>query len=131
MQQGPQGYGPPPGYPQQGGYAPQQGYPQQPPPKQGMSTFAKIMIVLLVLGVGNLLMGDEGVGIHVLRTLERAAAIPGVRLLDGGTGFDYARYDDAGMGVVVSLAAGLGFGGAALGDRLVGKPKRKRKLKTG
>lgn len=51
MQQGPQGYGPPPGYPQQGGYAPQQGYPQQPPPKQGMSTFAKIMIVLLVLGV--------------------------------------------------------------------------------
>jgi Ca2+-binding RTX toxin-like protein len=44
----------------------------------------------------------------------------GQDLLDGGTGFDYARYDDAGMGVVVSLAAGLGFGGAALGDRLVG-----------
>lgn len=41
---------------------------------------------VLVLGVGNLLMGDEGVGIHVLRRLEAAAPIPGVRLLDGGTG---------------------------------------------
>ena len=41
---------------------------------------------LLVLGVGNLLMGDEGVGIHVLRKLEYETAIPGVRLLDGGTG---------------------------------------------
>ena len=41
---------------------------------------------VLVLGVGNLLMGDEGVGVHVLRRLEQEAAVPGVRLLDGGTG---------------------------------------------
>lgn len=41
---------------------------------------------VLVLGVGNLLMGDEGVGVHVLRRLEREPLIPGVRLLDGGTG---------------------------------------------
>jgi hydrogenase maturation protease len=41
---------------------------------------------VLVLGVGNLLMGDEGVGIHVLRSLEGEAPIAGVRLLDGGTG---------------------------------------------
>jgi hydrogenase maturation protease len=41
---------------------------------------------VLVLGVGNLLMGDEGVGIHILRTLEHEAVAPGVRLLDGGTG---------------------------------------------
>ncbi len=41
---------------------------------------------VLVLGVGNLLMGDEGVGIHVLRRLERERPIDGVRLLDGGTG---------------------------------------------
>jgi len=41
---------------------------------------------VLVLGVGNLLMGDEGVGIHILRTLEHEAVMPGVRLLDGGTG---------------------------------------------
>jgi len=41
---------------------------------------------VLVLGVGNLLMGDEGVGIHVLRRLEQETPLPGVRLLDGGTG---------------------------------------------
>lgn len=41
---------------------------------------------VLVLGVGNLLMGDEGVGVHVLRRLEQETPLPGVRLLDGGTG---------------------------------------------
>jgi hydrogenase maturation protease len=41
---------------------------------------------VLVLGVGNLLMGDEGVGVHVLRLLEKEAPPDGVRLLDGGTG---------------------------------------------
>lgn len=40
---------------------------------------------VLVLGVGNLLMGDEGVGIHTLRALERDPVPDGVRLLDGGT----------------------------------------------
>jgi hydrogenase maturation protease len=41
---------------------------------------------VLVLGVGNLLMGDEGVGVHVLRALENEEPVVGVRLLDGGTG---------------------------------------------
>jgi hydrogenase maturation protease len=41
---------------------------------------------VLVLGVGNLLMGDEGVGIHLLRRLEGERPVAGVRLLDGGTG---------------------------------------------
>lgn len=41
---------------------------------------------VLVLGVGNLLMGDEGVGIHILRLLEHGRPVAGVRLLDGGTG---------------------------------------------
>jgi hydrogenase maturation protease len=41
---------------------------------------------VLILAVGNLLMGDEGVGIHVIRTLERSEPIEGVRLMDGGTG---------------------------------------------
>jgi hydrogenase maturation protease len=38
------------------------------------------------LGIGNLLLGDEGVGVHVARLLERAALPPGVQVLDGGTG---------------------------------------------
>jgi len=41
---------------------------------------------LLILGVGNLLVGDEGVGIHALRLLETGTWPSGVVLLDGGTG---------------------------------------------
>jgi hydrogenase maturation protease len=41
---------------------------------------------LLILGIGNLLMGDEGVGVHAIRALEREPMPPGVFLLDGGTG---------------------------------------------
>ncbi len=41
---------------------------------------------VLILGVGNTLLGDEGVGVHVVRHLEGTALPQGVRLLDGGTG---------------------------------------------
>ncbi len=40
----------------------------------------------LVLGLGNILMGDEGVGVHVLREVEKRALPAGVECLDGGTG---------------------------------------------
>jgi hydrogenase maturation protease len=41
---------------------------------------------LLILGIGNLLLQDEGVGVHALARLE-TEALPGwVQLLDGGTG---------------------------------------------
>lgn len=41
---------------------------------------------VLILGIGNLLMGDEGVGIHVVRELETRPLPPGVICCDGGTG---------------------------------------------
>lgn len=41
---------------------------------------------VLILGVGNLLLTDEGVGIHVIRTLEKETLPPHVKLMDGGTG---------------------------------------------
>jgi hydrogenase maturation protease len=41
---------------------------------------------ILVLGVGNVLMGDEGVGVHAVRVLEQRPWPPHVTLLDGGTG---------------------------------------------
>ena len=41
---------------------------------------------ILVLGVGNLLLGDEGVGIHVLRCLQSSPLPPQVECFDGGTG---------------------------------------------
>lgn len=39
----------------------------------------------LVLGIGNILMGDDGVGVHAARALEPEAAALGVRIEDGGT----------------------------------------------
>jgi len=40
----------------------------------------------LVLGLGNVLMGDEGVGVYVVREIEKHALPQGVECLDGGTG---------------------------------------------
>lgn len=41
---------------------------------------------ILVLGVGNVVMGDEGVGVHVVEHLSGMALPDGVECLDGGTG---------------------------------------------
>jgi hydrogenase maturation protease len=40
---------------------------------------------VLVLGVGNLLMGDEGVGVHAVRALMERPLPPHVDVVDGGT----------------------------------------------
>jgi hydrogenase maturation protease len=40
----------------------------------------------LVLGLGNVIMGDEGVGVHVVRAVEKHSLPAGVECLDGGTG---------------------------------------------
>ncbi|MGO8759917.1 MAG: hydrogenase maturation protease [Terracidiphilus sp.] len=40
----------------------------------------------LVLGLGNVLMGDEGVGVAAVRALEKHTLPAGVECLDGGTG---------------------------------------------
>jgi hydrogenase maturation protease len=39
-----------------------------------------------IIGIGNVLMGDEGVGVHAVRRVEAGATPPGVSCLDGGTG---------------------------------------------
>ena len=41
---------------------------------------------VLILGIGNVLMGDEGSGVRVVNALEEAALPQGVECLDGGTG---------------------------------------------
>jgi hydrogenase maturation protease len=41
---------------------------------------------VLVLGIGNLLLGDEGVGVHAVRRLQEEDLPPHVAVLDGGTG---------------------------------------------
>lgn len=40
----------------------------------------------LILGLGNVIMGDEGVGVHVVRALEKLESPANVEYLDGGTG---------------------------------------------
>ena len=39
-----------------------------------------------MLGLGNVIMGDEGVGVHVVRALEKHQLPANVECLDGGTG---------------------------------------------
>lgn len=41
---------------------------------------------ILVLGVGNLLLSDEGVGIHVAQQLQKMSLSSTVEIIDGGTG---------------------------------------------
>lgn len=41
---------------------------------------------VLILGIGNLLMGDEGVGVHLAQRLAGQAFPPEVDVVDGGTG---------------------------------------------
>ena len=41
---------------------------------------------VLVLGVGNYLMGDEGVGVHVIYEMEEIEIPEYIDVLDGGTG---------------------------------------------
>ena len=40
----------------------------------------------LVLGLGNVIMGDEGIGVHVVRAIEKQKLPEGVECMDGGTG---------------------------------------------
>jgi hydrogenase maturation protease len=41
---------------------------------------------VLILGIGNVLMGDEGVGVRVVERLQETTLPEGVECLDGGTG---------------------------------------------
>ena len=60
---------------------------------------------VLVLGVGNLLRGDEGIGIHVVETMASMELPAGVEVLDGGTaGLDLVD-DISGRELVVIVDA--------------------------
>ena len=41
---------------------------------------------ILILGIGNLLLGDEGVGVHVAQKIEKEHKFDSADVLDGGTG---------------------------------------------
>ncbi|MDH3561586.1 MAG: HyaD/HybD family hydrogenase maturation endopeptidase [Gammaproteobacteria bacterium] len=87
----------------------------------------------LILGIGNSLLSDEGVGIQALDYLrDRYPDLPDVALLDGGTlSFTLLPYIEDATHLIVVDAAELGaapgsvelFHGDAM-DRFAGRPRR-------
>lgn len=78
---------------------------------------------ILVLGVGNVLLRDDGVGIRVIRELEALDLPPGVRAVDGGTlGLDLLPMIEDAAAVVmidaVDLRAAPGSVTVLRGDEL-------------
>ncbi len=63
----------------------------------------------LVLGVGNLLLTDDGVGIHTIQRLQAAQTFPEeVQVLDGGTcGLDLLQYLEGVERLIIVDAAQL------------------------
>ena len=62
---------------------------------------------ILILGVGNVLMGDEGVGVHAVRLLEAGPWPAHVSLLDGGTGGFHLLSHFSGCDVLILIDATL------------------------
>jgi hydrogenase maturation protease len=64
-----------------------------------------------VVGIGNVLLRDEGIGCHVVHALERMP-LPGVEMIDGGTCPDVLQFlVDADKLVIVDAVRGGGTPG--------------------
>ncbi|MEW8430074.1 MAG: hydrogenase maturation protease [gamma proteobacterium symbiont of Ctena orbiculata] len=65
---------------------------------------------VLVLGIGNTLLSDEGIGVHLVNRLQqRLGAVPGIVFLDGGTlSFTLAEPIARADGLIVADAARMG-----------------------
>ena len=50
----------------------------------GTESLVKLKMKIGVVGLGNILLGDEGFGVHFIRYLEEKSLPPGVELIDGG-----------------------------------------------
>jgi hydrogenase maturation protease len=68
---------------------------------------------IAVLGMGNELLKDEGIGVHVIRYLENVPGLGSVRLVDGGTRPDAIdEIGDVGRLIIVDAIRGEGDPGA-------------------
>ena len=63
---------------------------------------------IVVIGVGNLLLKDEGIGIHTVQALQELDLPPDVKLIDGGTSPDIIAYTRAGDKLIIVDAAKAG-----------------------
>jgi hydrogenase maturation protease len=66
------------------------------------------MARVVVIGVGNLLLKDEGIGIHTVAALQEISLPPDVKLIDGGTSPDLIAYTKAGDKLIIIDAARAG-----------------------
>jgi hydrogenase maturation protease len=68
---------------------------------------ANLERAVLVLGIGNTLLGDEGAGVHAMRRLEASCGSrPGVDFVDGGTlSFTLAGLIESSAAIIVLDAA--------------------------
>ncbi len=69
---------------------------------------------IVVIGVGNLLMRDEGIGIHLIKALQEMDLPAGVELIDGGTEPDLIAFTRAGDKLIIVDAAKAGGEGGAV-----------------
>ena len=67
-------------------------------------------MVKRIIGCGNLLLRDEGVGVHLVKSLEGEKLPPGVELIDGACGgFDLLTFfEDADKVVIVDTVKAPG-----------------------
>jgi hydrogenase maturation protease len=63
---------------------------------------------IVVIGVGNLLLKDEGIGIHAVKALQEINLPPDIKLIDGGTSPDLIAYTRAGDKMIIIDAAKAG-----------------------
>lgn len=57
---------------------------------------------LMIMGIGNFLMGDEGVGIHAMQRLQQSYPDAAILMLDGGTGgFHLLQYFESHDAVIL------------------------------
>ncbi|HTY82316.1 MAG TPA: hydrogenase maturation protease, partial [Dehalococcoidales bacterium] len=63
---------------------------------------------ITIIGVGNLLMKDEGIGIHVVKELQEIGLPQNVRLIDGGTSPDIVAFSGDCDKLIIIDAARVG-----------------------
>ena len=63
---------------------------------------------IVVIGVGNLLLKDEGIGLHTVKSLQETNLPRDVEIIDGGTAPDLLAYTEAGDKLIIIDAAKAG-----------------------
>ena len=79
---------------------------------------------IVVLGVGNVLLSDEGIGFHVARELEKIDLPSGVEVIEGGTdGFGNINIIiDTDYLIVIDSVKGGGHPARSFGSMWAGLP---------